>query len=162
MNIADDGAAVGGTIVTVLTSLGTIIVYAAKWLRDRDRVRRMKSVPPSELAPPSPAMDRAVLARLDRAEQHDAIVSALLRTQGELVDTQRKLEVLRADNNRLALKVHALEGDVARKDVQLRAERLSTQVLREQLAHVEQELATAKMEYEVLAADLRRALLTRS
>lgn len=160
MNFADDGAAAGTTIVTVLTSLGTIIVWVAKWLRERERRRAMASVPPTPGHEPPAATDQT-LARLDRAEQHDALVGALLKAQRDIVDTQRKLELLRNECTKLALRVHALEGDVARKDVQLRAERLATQVLREQLAHVEQELVTARSELEVAHADLRRALLVR-
>jgi len=161
MNVADDGAAVGATILGVLSSLGTIIVYVAKMLRERERSKRMSSVPPTELEPPPPAHDLSVLARLQRADQDDSLVTALLRVQGELVDTQRKLEVLRNENNKLALRVHELEHDNARKDVQLRAERLANRTLREQLAHVEQELATKAGELELAHADLRRALLVR-
>lgn len=160
MNIADDGAAAGTTIVTVLTSLGTLIVWAAKWLRERERRRAMASVPPSPEYRP-PATDPAILARLDRAEQHDAIVAALFRSQADAVDDRRKIEILRNECSKLALRVHALEADVARRDVQLRAERLATQVLREQLAHVEAELAASRGELEVAHADLRRALLVR-
>jgi hypothetical protein len=160
-DLADSGPAAGGTILAVLSSLGYLVIWLAKWLRERERTKRMKSVPPSELAPPPPAVDRAVLARLDRAEQHDAIVGALLRTQGELVDEKRKNEVLRDANNRLSLEVYALKQDNERKDVQLRAERQSTRTLREQLAHVEAELAAKTSDCEVLAADLRRALLVR-
>lgn len=160
MNIADDGAAAGTTIVTVLTSLGTLVVWAAKWLRERDRRRAMASVPPSPEYRP-PATDPAVLARLDRAEQDDAIVRALLRAQGELVDTQRKLEVLRSECSKLALRAHALEGERDRLRSQLSVERQAVRVLREQLAHVEAELREKEAEKEVLAADLRRALLVR-
>lgn len=161
MNLWDSGPLSGAT---VLAFLGAVLTYVTQRLKEANkrRLRDAQSIPPSdEQDVPSPAADRALLARLDRAEQHDAIVGALLRTQAELVDERRKLEVLRSECNKLALRVHALEGDVARKDVQLRAERLSTQVLREQLAHVEAELVTAKGDLEVAHADLRRALLVR-
>lgn len=161
MNIADNGAAAGGSILAILYALGHLAVAASKWLKERERKRAMESVPPTEVHRPSQEMDRAVLARLDRAEQHDAIVAALFRGQADLVDVQRQLAVLRNENSKLALKVHALESDAARKDVQLRAERLATRTLREQLSHVERELAEAKGDLEVAHADLRRALLVR-
>jgi hypothetical protein len=157
VNAPETGAGILGT----LYALGHIAVVVSKWLRDRERKRAMESVPPTEVHRPSQEVDRAILARLDRAEQHDAIVAALFRTQGELVDERRKNEVLRDANNRLALEVHALKADNERKDMQLRAERLATRTLRDQLSQVEAELATAKGELELAHADLRRALLVR-
>jgi hypothetical protein len=150
----------GGALGALMLALRLALAWVERG--NRKRLERAASVPPSSgHSVPPPALDRAVLARLDRAAQHDAIVGALLKAQVDLVDEQRKAEVLREECHRLALRVHALEQDNARKTVQLRAERLSTQVLREQLAHVEQERDTAVSEKECLAADLRRALLTR-
>jgi hypothetical protein len=161
MSIFDSGPLSGASVLALLAAAVKYVTWRLEQANKR-RLRDAQSIPPSEGQDvPSPAADRALLARLDRAEQHDAIVGALLRTQADLVDTQRQLAVLRNECTKLALRVHALEGDVARKDVQLRAERLSTQVLREQLAHVEAELVTAKGDLEVAHADLRRALLVR-
>jgi chromosome segregation ATPase len=78
-----------------------------------------------------------------------------------MMDERRKVEVLRTENNKLAFRLHALEQETARKRVQLRAERLATRTLREQLSHVEKELAEARGELELAHADLRRALLVR-
>lgn len=160
MNLWDSGPLSGATVLAFLSAL---LTYATQRLRARTnrRLRDAQSIPPSEGIEPPPDTGKAILERLDRAEQHDALVAALFRTQAELVDERRKNEVLRDANNRLALEVYELKRDNERKDVQLRAERLSTRTLREQLAHVEQELAGIKGELELAHADLRRALLVR-
>lgn len=160
MNIWDSGPLSGATI---LAFLGAALTYATQSLKaaNKRRMKRAQSIPPSEGLELSPDTGKAILERLDRAERHDALVSALFRTQAELVDERRKNEVLRDANNRLAIEVYELKRDNERKDVQLRAERLSTRTLREQLAHVEQELAGVKGELELAHADLRRALLVR-
>jgi septal ring factor EnvC (AmiA/AmiB activator) len=155
------GPETGAGILGVIYALGHIVVVVSKWLKDRERKRAMESVPPTELALPPPATDRAVLARMDRADQDDALVTALLKARDDLMDERRKVEVLRAENSKLAFRLHALEQETARKRVQLRAERLATRTLREQLSHVEKELAEARGELELAHADLRRALLVR-
>jgi hypothetical protein len=161
MSLWDSGPLSGASVLALLAAAVKYVTWRLEQA-NRRRLRDAQSIPPSEGQDvPSPAADRALLARLDRAEQHDAIVSALLRTQAELVDERRKNEVLREANNRLALEVYSLKEDNERKDLQLRAERMSTRVLREQLAHVEAELVTAKGDLEVAHADLRRALLVR-
>ncbi len=160
MNIWDSGPLSG---VTVLAFLSAVLTYATQRLKaaGEKRLKNAQSIPPTAGHEPSPQADRAILARLDRAEQHDALVGALFRTQAELVDERRKNEVLREANNKLSLEVYALKMDNERKDTQLRAERMSTRVLREQLAHVEKELAVKNEELELAHADLRRALLVR-
>jgi hypothetical protein len=149
MNIADDGPAAGASIVGVLYAIGHIAVVVSKWLKERERKRAMSSVPPTALPPPPPAVDRAVLARLDRAEQHDALVAALFKGQVELVDTQRKLDVLREENYRLAVRDRAKDDEIARLRLKLKADEMAIGVLREQLQHSEQERAQ-------LASDVQR------
>lgn len=160
MNIWDSGPLSGATILAFLSAA---LTYATRRLQaaNNRRLKKAQSIPPTEgLEPPAPS-DRAVLERLDRAEQHDAIVAALFRTQGELVDERRKNEVLRDANNKLSLEVYALKTDNERKDTQLRAERLTNRTLRDQLSHVEKELAEKTAELELAHADLRRALLVK-
>ena len=150
MNVADNGPGAGASLLAILYAIGHIAVAVSKWLKERERRRAMESVPATEVHPQPPAVDRT-----------DALVVALLRAQADLVDTQRQLAILRDENSKLALRAHTLEADIARRDTQLRVERQAVRTLREQLAHVEQELAAAKMECEVAHADLRRALLVR-
>ena len=160
MNPLDSAPASGASILGVAVLVLTLALELVK-RGNRKRQESAKSIPPTAGHEPSPQQDRAILERLDRAEQHDALVGALFRTQAELVDEKRKNEVLREANNKLSLEVYALRHDNERKDTQLRAERMSTRVLREQLAHVEKELAAKNEELELAHADLRRALLVR-
>lgn len=152
MNPLDSGPLTGAGVLGVLA---LALRLALAWVErgNKRRLERAQSVPPTPGNSP-PAAVSQTLSRLDRAEQHDAIVSTLFRVQADLMDRDRQMAILRDECSRLAVRTRALEQDVARKDTQLKAERLATQVLREQLAHVE-------AEREQLAADLKRALVVR-
>jgi hypothetical protein len=150
----------GGALGALMLALRLALAWVERG--NRKRMEAAKSVPPSPShSVPPPAADRALLARLDRAEQHDALVAALFKGQAELVDTQRKLDVLREENYRLAVRDRAKDDEIARLRLKLKADEMAIGVLREQLSHVEQERDTAVSEKECLAADLRRALLVK-
>jgi hypothetical protein len=138
----------GGALGALMLALRLALAWVERG--NRKRMEAAKSVPPSPShSVPPPAADRALLARLDRAEQHDALVAALFKGQVELVDTQRKLDVLREENYRLAVRDRAKDDEIARLRLKLKADEMAIGVLREQLQHSEQERAQ-------LASDVQR------
>jgi hypothetical protein len=100
--LADSGPAAGGTVLAVLSSLGYLVIWLAKWLRDRDRTRAMQSVPRTSLAPPGPAVDATVLARLRQLEEHQTLSAELARAGWQVDEAERELAALRLENGRLA------------------------------------------------------------
>lgn len=111
LNILDSPEGMGGAAVVLLGGGLKLVTAYLEWRKTRDAKRAMSLVPPSpQLQPPGPAVDAAVLARLDRAEQHDALTTALLRERWTVDQRDRELADARRE---LAAKTLALELEQA-------------------------------------------------
>lgn len=107
--LLDSPAGAGGAAVVLLGAVLKAITAYLEWRKTRDAKRAMSLVPPSPQVRP-PETDPGVLARLDRAEQHDALTTALLRERWTVSDRDRELAELRRE---LAAKTLALELEQA-------------------------------------------------
>jgi hypothetical protein len=96
------GPEAGGWIGMAVTALGSLIVWLHKHYEDRRRKTAMAAVPRTSLAPPGPAVDAAVLARLQHVEEHQALTAALSRAGWQVDEAERELAALRLENARLA------------------------------------------------------------
>ncbi len=145
-NLADDGPAAGGSLVAVLSALGWLVVRAARWLQERDRARRMASVPPTQLAPPGPAVDAAVLARLRSLEEHSTLSAELARKAWAMDDLERTVHALRRDLERLATQLRSERAAGAIKDSLLAAKDA-------RIARLEEDLARHRLRVVEVGAD---------
>ena len=119
--IADSGPAAGGFMLAVLYAIGHIIVAVSKWLKAREQAREMAAVPPTVVRPPGPDVDAAVLARLQRLEEHDVLTTALSRSEARVDDAERQIQELRRELERVTLQRNAERAVAALKDSLIRA-----------------------------------------
>ena len=129
------GAPEAGTwIGATVTVLGYVIVRAAKWIEDRRRKTAMESVPHSTLPPPGPAVDAAVLRRLQRLEEHDVLTTALTRSERRVDDIEQLVQDLRRQIERLTVQRDAERAVNSLKDSMLEAKQSHIVRLEEDLA----------------------------
>lgn len=145
-NLADDAPTAGGSLIAVLSALGWLVVRAAKWLQERDRARKMASVPPSQLAPPGPAVDAAVLARLRSLEEHSTLSAELARKGWVVDELEATVRALRRDLERLATQLRSERAAGAIKDSLLAAKDA-------RIARLEDDLARHRLRVVEVAAD---------
>ena len=133
-----DGPEAGGWITTAVTLLGGLVVWLHKHYEDRKRKRDMDAVPPTQLSPPGPAVDAAVLRRLQRLEEHDVLTTALAGSERRVDDIEAVVQDLRRQIERLTVQRNAERAVNSLKDSLLRAKD-------ERIVRLEEDLARARV-----------------
>lgn len=120
MNIADDGASVGGMAASTLAALYYLLTTWAKWHKARAMAKEMAEVKPSPQLEP-PKTDPHVLTRLDRVEHESALSVALVRERQAVDDLRRELAETRAERDQLVVELRAARALVERLRAEVRA-----------------------------------------
>lgn len=132
--ILDSGPGSLATMATAIVFVVRLAVAVAKrWRATQDKA--MSEVPPSpQLAPPGPDVDAAVLARLQRLEEHDVLTTALAQSERRVDSLEELVQDLRRQVERLNLQLNAERAVAA-----LRASLLSAKD--ERIVRLEEDLA---------------------